>query len=242
MSKVAWAPTCHNSRRDAAQRCCGLYREKASFPPNKSNLGEGAGRRPPCGQRGQAAALSWGRRSGGDEQGGAEGREGGRGRPPRAGPASARPQPQPQREWPEAQRAKLSMSHQQKMSLEKSVHRRPEGSATRGHVEFGGTGNILTLCWLSPEPPPPSFQRDAALCKAVTWHCGSPRTHRQGGAELGMNPGVWLSSLRSLPPSPVGSKERDKGLNCPERKWVVSEGGAFQRPVQAGWAVWAHQR
>lgn len=59
------------------------------------------------------------------------------------------------------------MSHQQKMSLEKSVHRRPEGSATQGHVEFGGTRNILTLCWRSLEPPASCFQRDGAVCKAV---------------------------------------------------------------------------
>lgn len=50
------------------------------------------------------------------------------------------------------------MTHQQKMSLEKSVHRRPDGSATQGHMGFRGTEAILTLCWLSPEPPTNRFQ------------------------------------------------------------------------------------
>lgn len=64
----------------------------------------------------------------------------------------------PQREWPGAQGAKLSMSHRQKMSLEKSVHRKTVGSATQGHVKFRGPGAVLTLCWLSLEPPAHCFQ------------------------------------------------------------------------------------
>lgn len=50
------------------------------------------------------------------------------------------------------------MSHGQKMSLEKSVHRKTVGSATQGHVKFRGAGAVLTLCWLSLEPPTCCFR------------------------------------------------------------------------------------
>ena len=164
------------------------------------------GRRPLCGWSEQAATLSsLGENKGVLPKDSREGGwEGGRpGGPSRAGPASARPRPQ--REWPEAQGAQLSMSHQQKMSLEKSVHCRPEGSATQGHVEFRGAGAVLTLCWLSPEPPTNCFQRDAALCKAVNWLSGSPRTHCQGGAELGRNPGLCGPAACTLTLHPKAS-------------------------------------
>lgn len=60
------------------------------------------------------------------------------------------------------------MSHQQKMSLEKSVHRRTRtvGSASQGHVKFRGAGTVLTLRWLSLELPTNCFQ---LLLRCAEW-------------------------------------------------------------------------
>lgn len=79
------------------------------------------------------------RKSGGDRAGGTVGQGSADGQPALdALPGQDQLQRglRPQREWPGAQGTKLSMSHQQKMSLEEPVYRRPWGSATKGHVGF----------------------------------------------------------------------------------------------------------
>lgn len=63
------------------------------------------------------------------------------------------------------------MSHGQKMSLEKSVHRKTVGSATQGHMKFRGAGAVLTLCWLSLDPQHVAF----GCCCAVQNRERAPR-------------------------------------------------------------------
>lgn len=75
------------------------------------------------------------------------------------------------------------------MSLENSVHRRPGDSATLGHVEFRGAGTVLTLPWLSPEPPRNCFQINATpivqSCEVAVW---VPQATQPRQAELEMTP------------------------------------------------------
>lgn len=158
-SKPALPPVGYGSQRDAAHRCCGHQEKRLSFPQIESDSGWGAGRRPQLAKGGGLLPCPLGEGQAAGSQAETEvGVVGGRGwsagQGSRGGRAALDALPgqdqrqqglRPQREWPGAQGAKLSMSHQQKMSLEQSVHHKTVGSAAQGHVKLRGWGCFNSL-------------------------------------------------------------------------------------------------